>query len=47
MTVSTLESRSPETARRVPPLRSGDHLTRDEFERRYEAMPEVNEAELP
>jgi len=46
MTVSTLESRSPATARRIPPLRSGDHLTRDEFERRYEAMPEVNKAEL-
>ena len=23
----------------VPPLEPGDHLTRDEFERRYEAMP--------
>jgi len=46
MTVSTLESRSRETARRIPPLRSGDHLTRDEFERRYAAMPDVNKAEL-
>lgn len=31
---------------RIPPLRNGDRLTRDEFERRYEAMPEVKKAEL-
>lgn len=30
----------------VPPLEAGDHLTRCEFERRYEAMPEVKKAEL-
>jgi Uma2 family endonuclease len=30
----------------VPPLRNGDRLTRDEFMRRYEAMPELNKAEL-
>lgn len=30
----------------TPPLRNGDHLTRDEFERRYDAMPEVKKAEL-
>jgi hypothetical protein len=30
----------------VPPLESGDHLTRDEFERRYEAMPQLKKAEL-
>src|SRR5438132_5757759 len=30
----------------VPRLRQGDHLTADEFLRRYEAMPEVNKAEL-
>jgi hypothetical protein len=30
----------------IPPLATGDHLTRDEFERRYEAMPEVKKAEL-
>ena len=28
------------------PLESGDHLTRDEFERRYDAMPELKKAEL-
>jgi Uma2 family endonuclease len=31
---------------RIPPLQAGDHLTRDEFERRYRAMPHVHRAEL-
>src|SRR5712692_7690362 len=30
----------------VPPLESGDRLTRAEFERRYDAMPELKKAEL-
>jgi len=30
----------------VPPLENGDTLTRDEFERRYEAMPHLKKAEL-
>ncbi|NJN68148.1 MAG: Uma2 family endonuclease [Chloroflexaceae bacterium] len=30
----------------LPPLRPGDRLTREEFERRYEAMPHVKKAEL-
>jgi Uma2 family endonuclease len=30
----------------VPPLEPGDHLSRDEFERRYEAMPGAPKAEL-
>jgi Uma2 family endonuclease len=30
----------------VPPLENGDRLTRAEFERRYEAMPQVHKAEL-
>jgi len=30
----------------VPPLENGDHLTREEFHRRYEAMPENVKAEL-
>ncbi|GMU24607.1 MAG: hypothetical protein AMXMBFR13_46810 [Phycisphaerae bacterium] len=30
----------------VPPLHNGDRLTRAEFERRYQAMPHVNKAEL-
>ncbi len=31
---------------RIPPLENGDHLTRAEFERRYEAMPHIKKAEL-
>jgi Uma2 family endonuclease len=30
----------------VPPLKNGDHLSRPEFERRYEAMPDIKNAEL-
>src|SRR5262245_51963059 len=30
----------------VPPLEPGDRLTRDEFERRYDAMPRLKKAEL-
>jgi Uma2 family endonuclease len=30
----------------IPPLENGDRLTRDEFERRYQAMPNVKKAEL-
>jgi Uma2 family endonuclease len=30
----------------IPPLENGDHLTREEFERRYEAMPHLKKAEL-
>ncbi len=30
----------------VPPLENGDHLTRAEFERRYDAMPWLKKAEL-
>jgi Uma2 family endonuclease len=30
----------------IPPLRDGDRLTRAEFERRWDAMPEVKKAEL-
>jgi len=29
-----------------PPLTAGDHLSRDEFERRYAAMPALHKAEL-
>lgn len=36
--------RVPVTA--VPPLRDGDRMDRAEFERRWDAMPEVKEAEL-
>ncbi len=34
------------TQRSIPPLESGDRLTRHEFERRYTAMPDVKKAEL-
>ncbi|MHB1561161.1 MAG: Uma2 family endonuclease [Isosphaeraceae bacterium] len=30
----------------IPPLENGDHLTREEFERRYDAMPDIKKAEL-
>jgi Uma2 family endonuclease len=30
----------------IPPLENGDYLTRDEFERRFNAMPRVKVAEL-
>jgi hypothetical protein len=31
---------------KVPPLESGDRLTRPEFERRYQLMPHIKKAEL-
>jgi len=31
---------------RIPPLENGDRLSRREFERRYQAMPELKKAEL-
>ncbi|MBH8577800.1 Uma2 family endonuclease [Nostocaceae cyanobacterium CENA369] len=31
---------------KLPPLENGDRLTRDQFERRYRAMPNVKKAEL-
>lgn len=31
---------------KLPPLESGDRLTRQEFERRYHAMPHIKKAEL-
>ena len=30
----------------IPPLQEGDRLTRDEFERRYDVMPQLRRAEL-
>src|SRR2546427_3449968 len=30
----------------LPPLEGGDRLTRSEFERRYDAMPQLKKAEL-
>jgi len=34
------------TPTKLPPLETGDHLSRAEFERRYEAMPHLKKAEL-
>ena len=47
MAVSSTTAKPP-VARQsgVPPLENGDRLTRDEFERRYEAMPHIKKAEL-
>lgn len=30
----------------IPPLQNGEHLSRQEFELRYEAMPHIKKAEL-
>lgn len=37
-------SASPKTG--IPPLESGDRLTRQEFERRYTAVSDIRKAEL-
>lgn len=44
-TVATPE-RPAREENKAPPLRAGDHLSRAEFERRYQAHPEVKKAEL-
>src|SRR5262244_1577979 len=44
-TMSVLR-RQPPPFEGIPPLENGDRLTRDEFERRYEAMPNLKKAEL-
>ena len=36
----------PTGTRVTPPLQNGDRLTRDEFERRWDAMPDLKRAEL-
>jgi len=48
MTTSTSERLTSELppVSGIPPLEPGDRLTRDEFERRYDAMPELRKAEL-
>lgn len=46
MTSTTQDIVRPDSVKQIPPLRNGDHLTSDEFERRYETMPHVNKAEL-
>jgi Putative restriction endonuclease len=39
-------SHSTQASVAVPPLENGDRLSREEFERRYEGMPESDKAEL-
>jgi hypothetical protein len=46
LTTEVAVGRSEPALPRIPPLETGDHLTRDEFERRYQAMPDVKKAEL-
>lgn len=45
-----LSTRIPSSRRRppprIPPLQNGDRLTREEFERRYDATPNLKKAEL-
>ncbi len=38
--------KTPESRLLIPPLENGDRLSRFEFERRYEAMPNLKKAEL-
>ncbi len=53
MSTKSASKQTPQTAtvaewarQPIPPLEHGDTLTRDEFERRYHAMPNVKKAEL-
>lgn len=48
MAIETLIEESQQKTRTpsLPPLENGDHLTREEFERRYHAMPKNIKAEL-
>jgi Uma2 family endonuclease len=44
--MSTVPQTPPTPAPPLPPLVAGERLTREEFERRYDAMPELKKAEL-
>src|SRR5689334_11080680 len=47
--MTTTRSSAPSTQpppQKVPPLENGDRLTRDEFERRFDATPGLKKAEL-
>jgi hypothetical protein len=46
MTKATIHQPKPIEQERIPPLQTGDRLSRDEFERRYDAMPGLKKAEL-
>ena len=43
-TVSTGAVRFESAAKGIPPLEMGDHLRREEFERRYDATPNLKKA---
>ena len=45
-TIDQLKAAPSEKPAHLPPLNSGDHLTRQEFELRYTAHPEITKAEL-
>ena len=45
-TLTPMTKSAPRRTTRIAPLEPGDELTRDEFEKRYEAMPNVKKAEL-
>jgi len=44
--MNTAALSEPAECERIPPLQAGDRLTREEFERRYNAMPHLKKAEL-
>ena len=46
MGMTSAERLTDDSTTPTPPLQAGDRLTRDEFERRYEAMPQLKKAEL-
>ncbi len=46
MALTDASAMQPAPAETIPPLKTGDRLTRDEFERRYDAMPDLKKAEL-
>lgn len=50
MATTTFPQQEPQTIppadQAIPPLENGDQLTRAEFERRYDAMPDLKKAEL-
>jgi Uma2 family endonuclease len=46
MSPQALKSQNPKRSREVLPLQQGDHLTRDEFEKRYNATDGIKRAEL-
>jgi Uma2 family endonuclease len=46
MSTPDTKQRPAEAREDVPPLEPGDRLTREEFERRYDAMPGLKKAEL-